>query len=81
MFQARDLNDIINVMFTHMMTQIENQALANSRFTLNEVLFMDINFHWLNLTRGSSYLLLPKRLMNKRAIINPKNEIDDECFK
>ena len=44
---------------------------------------MDINFHQLNLTQGSSCLLLPDWLVNKRAIINPKNENenDEECFK
>ena len=80
-FQDSDLNEIVNGMFAHMKAQIENPALANSRFVFDEVLFMDINFHQLNLTRGSSYLSLPDRLLNKRAIINPKNEIDEECFK
>ena len=42
---------------------------------------MDINFHQLNLTRGSSYLPLPDWIVKKGAIINPKNEIDEECFK
>ena len=42
---------------------------------------MDINFHQLNVTQGSSYLPLPNMLSNKRAIINPKNESDKECFK
>ena len=48
-FQGSDLNKIVNRMFAHMRTQIENPALANSRFTFDEVLFMDINFHLLNL--------------------------------
>ena len=41
---------------------------------------MDINFHRLNLTRGSSYLPLPDWLAKKGAIINPKNS-DMEYFK
>ena len=55
-FQGSDLNEMVNEMFAHMKTQRENPALANGRFILNEILFMDINFHQLNLTRGSSYL-------------------------
>ena len=43
-------------------------------------MFMDIDFHKLNLTRGSSYLPLPKWIANKKAIINPKNEKDEELF-
>ena len=34
---------------------------------------MDIDFHRLNLMRGSSYVPLPDWLMIKKAIINPKN--------
>ena len=41
---------------------------------------MDIDFHRLNLTRGSSYISLPDWLVKKGAIINPKNS-DMECFK
>ena len=41
---------------------------------------MDIDFHRLNLTRGSSYIPLPDWLAKKKAIINPKNS-DLECFK
>ena len=41
---------------------------------------MDIDFHRLNLTRGSSYVPLPDWLTRKGAIINPKN-LNMECFK
>ena len=68
-------------MFTHMKTQIENPAFANGRFRFDEVPFMDINFYQLNLTRGGSYLPLPDRLASKRAIVSPKNEINEESFK
>ena len=36
--------------------------------------------HKLELTRGSSYVELPKWIATKKAVINPKNE-DEECFK
>ena len=75
------MNEIVNEMFSHMKTQIEIPAFANSRFRFDEVLFMDINFYQLNLTQGSSYLPLPDWLANKRAIISPENEINEECFK
>ena len=63
-----------------MREQIENPALLNSRFAFDEVLFMGIDFHQLNLTRGSSYAPLPEWLANKKAIIIPRNK-DQECFK
>ena len=74
-----EVEEIVEEMINHMKEQ-ENPALLNSTFIFDEVLFMDIDFHQLNLTRGSSYVPLPKRLANKKAIINPRNE-DQECFK
>ena len=80
-FQGSDLNKIVSGMFSHTKNQIENPALANSRFILDEVLFMNISFYQLNLTRGSSYLPLPDWISRKGGVINPKNEINKECFK
>ena len=63
-----------------MTQQIENPALSDSKFVFNEVVRMDVDFHRLNLTRGSSYLPLPDWLAKRKPIINPKNS-DLECFK
>ena len=79
-YNLNNLEEIVLEMINKMKYQIENPALLNSRFIFEEVLYMDINIHQLNLTRGSSYLPLPDWLARKKAIINPKNE-DRECFK
>ena len=78
--RGSDIEQIVDEMFTHIKTQIENPALPNSRFVFDEVLFLDINFHQTNLTRGSSYLPLPDFIARKKAVINPYNG-DEECFK
>ena len=78
--RGSDLNQIVDGMIAHMKTQIENPALLNSRFMFDEVLRIDINFHWLNFTRGSSYLPLPNWIEKKKAIINCQND-NEECFK
>ena len=78
--QGSDLEQTVDEMIAHMKTPIENPALLNSRFRFDEALFLDVNFHRLNLMRGSSYLLLPDWLAQKKAIINPQND-DEECFK
>ena len=62
------------------MNHFENPALLNSRFKFDEVLFLDANFHQLNLMRGNSYLSLSPWLAKKKAIINPNND-EKECFK
>ena len=79
-YRGSDMDQIVDGMIANMKFQIENPALLNSRFVFNEFLYLDINFHQLNLTRGSSYLPLPDWLARKNAIVNPHNN-DDECFK
>ena len=79
-YNLSDLDEIVGEMIKHMKEQIENPALLNSRFIFDEVLFTNVDFHQLNLMRGSSYLPLPNWLAHKKAIINPKNE-DQECSK
>ena len=58
-YQGRDLDKIVDGMIDNMKFQIQNPALLNSRFVFDEVLFTNVDFHQLNLTRGSSYLPLP----------------------
>ena len=79
-YNLSNMNKIVSQMISHMAQQIENPALSDSKFVFDEVLHMDVNFHRLNLTRGSGYLPLPDRLAQKVAIINRKNS-DLECFK
>ena len=79
-YNLSDIDEIVDEMINHMKEQIENPAVLHSRFIFNEVLFTNVHFHQLNLTRELSYLPLPNWLARKRAIINPKNE-DQECFK
>ena len=79
-YNLSDMDEIVDEMIKHMKEQIENPALLNSRFVFDEVLYIDVDFHQLNLMRGSSFLPLPDWLACKKAIINPCNE-DQECFK
>ena len=78
--KASDIGSLVDSMIDHMREQIENPLLINSRFFFEEVLFMDINFHRLNLTRGGTHLPVPNFIEAKRTIINPQNQ-DNECFK
>ena len=79
-YRGSETDQIVDGMIDHMKFQIENPALLNSRFVFDELLYLDVNFHQLNLTRGSSYLPLPDWLVSKKAIVNPHND-DEECFK
>ena len=79
-YRGSETDQIVDGMIANMKFQIESPALLNSRFVLDEFLYLDVNFHQLNLTRGSSYLPLPDWLARKKAIVNPHND-DEECFK
>ena len=79
-YNLSDMGEIVSEMIEHMQQQIENPALRDSYFVFDGVIHMDIDFHRLNLTRGSSYIPLSDWLAKKGAIINPKNS-DMECFK
>ena len=70
-YNLNNLDEIVFEMINNMKYHIKNPALLNSIFIFEEVLYMDINIHQLNLTRGSSYLPLPDWLARKKAIINP----------
>ena len=74
------MNEIASEMMRHMKQQVENPAQRDSKFVFDGVVHMDIDFHRLNLMRGSSYLPLPEWPAKKGAIINSKND-DMECFK
>ena len=79
-YRGSEPDQIVDGMIANMKFQKENPALLNSRFVFDEFLYLDINFHQLNLTRGSSYLSLPDGLTRKKAIVNPHND-NEECFK
>ena len=48
--QGSNLDQIVDGMIAHMKSQIKNPVLLNRRFRFDEALFLDVNFHWLNLT-------------------------------
>ena len=55
-YRGSETDQIVAGMIANMKFQIENPVLLNSRFVFDEFLCLDVNFHQLNLTRGSSYL-------------------------
>ena len=79
-YQGSEPDQTVDRMVDNMKFQIENPALLNSRFVFDEVLYLDVNFHQLNLMRDSSYLPLPDWLVRKGVIVNPHND-NEECFK
>ena len=75
-----DKDGIVRSMIDHMVQQVDNPSLRDSKFVFDSVIHMDIGAHRLNLTRGSSYIPLPEWLTKKKSIINTK-KLDLKCFK
>ena len=70
-YGLNDIDELVNRMIAHTLEQIENPALRDSGFVFDEAIGTNIDFHRLNLMRGSSYLPLPDWLSRKKAKINP----------
>ena len=78
-YMLSEMDSIVQEMIAHMAQQVDNPRLKDSKFTFDRILYIDINIHRLNLTRGASYIKLPEWLDKKKAIINPQN-LDNKCF-
>lgn len=64
-----------------MVRRIEDQELYGSGFSLSRIIELNVNACEAGSLDGSSYLPLPAKLVGKRAVINVRNENDNECFK
>ena len=55
--------------------------IKGSDFVFGSVDLLDYKLHRVRLNRGGSYIKCPKWLENKKAVINPINENDDEYLR
>ena len=79
--EATDLSDLYNTMTSRIFELIQNFHNRGSGWQFDRVEHLDININPYNPLSASSYIPLPKKLADKKAIINVKNEKDNECFK
>ena len=81
--RGRDTDDIIRKLFRSFLhnNQEKLKIIKGSDFVFENVELMVYKLHRVRLRRGGSYTKSPERLANKKATINPKNKIDDECLR
>ena len=78
--QGKNTNNIITESFDSFLYnyQKELEHIKGSDFVFESVDLLDYKLHRARSRRGGSYIKSPKWLENKKAVINPKNENDDE---
>ena len=79
--ESTDLSDLYDHMTDKIFESIQNFQNRGSGWQFDRVEHLDININPFNPLSASSYIKLPGKLAEKKAIINVKNENDNECFK
>ena len=79
--ESTDISDLYNTMTSRIFELIQNFNNRGSGWQFDRVEHLDININPYNPISASSYIELPSSLYMKKAIINVKNENDNECFK
>ena len=79
--ESTDISVIYDQMTDKIFELIQNFNNRGSGWQFDRVEHLDININPFNPLSASSYIELPGNLAEKKAIINVKNENDNECFK
>ena len=79
--EATDFSELYNIMTNRQLELVEKFQNQGSEWQFDRVEYFDINIDPYEPISGSSYIPLPPILESKKAIINVKNENDNECFK
>ena len=79
--ESTNLSELYDQMTDKIFELIQNFQNRGSGWQFDRVEHLDININPYNPLSASSYIELPDKLDKKKAIINVKNENDNECFK
>ena len=79
--ESTDISVLYDQMTDKIFELLQNFQNRGSGWQFDRVEHLDININPYNPLSASSYIELPSSLYMKKAIINVKNENDNECFK
>ena len=77
--KSTDINELIEGIIDSFVNSIDTFSANGSGWYFKEVEKLEIHTVEFNPTKGSSYILLPEWISNKKAIVNIKNK-DEKCF-
>ena len=78
-FESTDSEELVEKCIKKILEDVEEYNTNGSGWYFKDVLKLEINTIEFNPAKGSSYIDLPARIKNKKAIVNIKNK-DDKCF-
>ena len=77
--EGTDVDDLYNTMLDRVLEAIANFQSDGSNWTFKSIICLEIHTVVYEPLKGNSYIPLPPKLAQKKAIINMKNE-DNKCF-
>ena len=77
--EGTDVHDLYNTMADRVLEAMATFQRDDSNWTFKSIICLEIHTVVYEPLKGNSYILLPPKLAQKKAIINMKNE-DDKCF-
>ena len=79
--QGDNVGEVYNSLILIILEEIEEFQNKGSGWQFEQVMSFDINVDPFTPLAGRSYIEVPKELAGKHAIINVRNDNDNECFK
>ena len=72
---------LFNTILNRIQQAMETSNERGSGFTHDSIGLLYYHFQRIDIRRGEPYIVSPNWIASEKATINPKNEIDNECFK
>ena len=79
-YQGTDIEEVYQVIKDKIFESFASYQKNGSGRRFEKIIKLELNIRKSNPIKRSSYILLPKKLNGKKAIINMEND-DQECFK
>ena len=77
--EGTDVDDLYNTMVDRVLESMATFQMRGSNWTFKSIISLEIHTVAYEPLKGNSYILLPLKLVQKKAIINMKDE-DNKCF-
>ncbi|XP_060856098.1 uncharacterized protein LOC132933843, partial [Metopolophium dirhodum] len=79
-FTNSNFENLLKKMFNKLIKEESDFVTRGSGWSLDSIDVLQLRINIVNPLNGSSYLILPDSIRNKKAVINVKNN-DEKCFK